>query len=115
VARRILERERELAELAAVVRESAGGHGYVVLVSGEAGICKSSLVDAARSLLPADGRILVGHCDDLATARVLGPFRDLIGSVGTDVTRPCATARIGIASSRRCVPSWTGPATRPCS
>jgi predicted ATPase len=86
VARPILEREQELAELAAAARDAASGHGYVVLISGEAGIGKSSLVDAARGLLPKEGRILVGHCDDLATARVLGPFRDLIGSVGTDLT-----------------------------
>ena len=29
--------------------------------------------------------MLVGYCDDLGTKRTLGPFRDLIGSVGTEV------------------------------
>ena len=38
-------------------------------------------------MLPAEGRLLVGYCDDLATPRVLGPLRDLIGSVGTALTR----------------------------
>ncbi len=37
-------------------------------------------------MLPAEGRLLVGYCDDLATPRVLGPLRDLIGSVGTALT-----------------------------
>src|SRR5689334_14100777 len=31
--------------------------------------------------------MLVGYCDDLATPRTLGPFRDLVGSVGTDLSR----------------------------
>jgi DNA-binding NarL/FixJ family response regulator len=58
-----------------------------VLVFGEAGIGKSSLVEAVRAQLPAEGRMLVGYCDDLATARTLGPFRDLVGSVGTELSR----------------------------
>ncbi len=62
-----------------------------MLMYGEAGIGKSSLVDAVRGQLPAEGRMLIGHCDDLATARVLGPFRDLIGSVGADLTAALQT------------------------
>ena len=57
----------------------------MVLVFGEAGIGKSSLVEAVRAQLPAEGRMLVGYCDDLATPRTLGPFRDLVGSVGTEL------------------------------
>jgi DNA-binding CsgD family transcriptional regulator/tetratricopeptide (TPR) repeat protein len=83
VGRPILEREDELAALGSAARDAGGGAGSVVLVSGEAGIGKSSLVQAIRGVLPAEGRLLVGYCDDLATPRVLGPLRDLIGSVGT--------------------------------
>ncbi|MFF0013592.1 helix-turn-helix transcriptional regulator [Streptomyces sp. NPDC005374] len=78
----ILEREPELARLASAAREAADGAGSVVLVSGEAGIGKSSLVKALPDHLPDGVRVLVGECDDLATRRPLGPFRDLIGSVG---------------------------------
>src|ERR671916_903058 len=87
MGRSILERERELAELGAAAREAKGGDGSIVLITGEPGIGKSSLVDAVRGVLPAEGRLLVGYCDDLATPRVLGPLRDLIGSVGTALTR----------------------------
>lgn len=87
VGRPILERERELAVLAAAARDAASGAGCVALVFGEAGIGKSSLVEAVRALLPAEGRMLVGYCDDLATKRTLGPFRDLVGSVGTELAR----------------------------
>ena len=83
----MLEREAELSVLAEAVRAAAGGNGSVVLVFGEAGIGKSSLVDALRARLPAEGRMLVGYCDDLATPRTLGPFRDLVGSVGTELSR----------------------------
>lgn len=81
----ILEREPELARLAAAAREAADGAGSVVLVFGEAGIGKSSLVKALPDHLPDGTRILVGECDDLATRRPLGPFRDLIGSVGGEL------------------------------
>jgi DNA-binding NarL/FixJ family response regulator/tetratricopeptide (TPR) repeat protein len=87
VGRRILEREHELAALADAARAAESGAGSVALVSGEAGIGKSSLVEAARAVLPAEGRLLVGWCDDLATPRTLGPLRDLVGSVGTELTR----------------------------
>jgi DNA-binding CsgD family transcriptional regulator/tetratricopeptide (TPR) repeat protein len=83
----VLEREHELAELAAAAREAAEGAGSVVLVSGEAGIGKSSLIEAAREVLPARSRLLIGYCDDLATRRALGPLRDLAGSVGTELSR----------------------------
>jgi predicted ATPase len=87
VDRTILEREGELAALAGAAREAGDGSGSVVLISGEAGIGKSSLVEGIRAVLPAEGRLLVGYCDDLATPRVLGPLRDLIGSVGTALAR----------------------------
>jgi len=82
MARPIIERERELAQLRSAVREAAGGVGSVVLIAGEAGIGKSTLIDALPTVLPPPGRLLVGNCDDLTTPRVLGPLRDLVGLVG---------------------------------
>ena len=63
----LLERGFELAELAAAAREAASGRGCLVLVYGEAGIGKSSLVSALTGLAAADAPVLVGYCDDLAT------------------------------------------------
>ena len=83
----ILERDGELTVLAAALKDAGDGHGSVVLISGEAGIGKSSLVQAVRARLPAEGRMLIGYCDDLATPRTLGPFRDLAGRVGTRLSR----------------------------
>ena len=83
----ILEREAELSVLDDAIQAAAAGDGSVVLVFGEAGIGKSSLVEAVRAQLPAEGRMFVGYCDDLATPRTLGPFRDLVGSVGSELSR----------------------------
>jgi ATP/maltotriose-dependent transcriptional regulator MalT len=82
VARSLLERDRELATLIEAAREAAAGTGSVVLLHGEAGIGKTSLVSAIRSQLPDGTRMLVGSCDALSTPRTLGPFRDLIAAVG---------------------------------
>jgi DNA-binding CsgD family transcriptional regulator/tetratricopeptide (TPR) repeat protein len=86
----ILEREAELAALAEAVQAAASGRGSVVLVSGEAGVGKSSLVQAVRAKLPAEGRLFVGYCDDLVTPRTLGPFRDLVGRVGAELSAAVA-------------------------
>ncbi|WP_306319517.1 MULTISPECIES: AAA family ATPase [unclassified Streptomyces] len=84
---RILERDHELARLATCTRDATSGAGSVALILGEAGIGKSSLVRALPPVLPPAARLLVGHCDDLATGRPLGPLRDLVGSVGTGLAR----------------------------
>jgi len=68
----ILEREAELAVLAGAVPDAAAGHGSVVLISGEAGIGRSSPAEAVRAQLPAEGRMFIGCCDDLATPRAPG-------------------------------------------
>ncbi len=84
--RTIVEREHELAALGLAAREAQAGRGAIVLIEGEAGIGKSSLVESIRSVLPAEGRLLLGWCDDLATPRVLGPLRDLREHVGRTLT-----------------------------
>ena len=82
MGRDLLEREPELADLRAAARDATGGHGRVVLLHGEAGIGKTSLVSALRAE-PSDGvRVLIGSCDAMSTPRTLGPLRDLAPSVG---------------------------------
>jgi predicted ATPase len=82
VARRLLERDQELTTLVNAAREAADGTGSVVLLHGEAGIGKMSLVSAIKSQLPSETRMLIGSCDALSTPRTLGPFRDLAPAVG---------------------------------
>jgi DNA-binding CsgD family transcriptional regulator/tetratricopeptide (TPR) repeat protein len=59
-----------------------------VVVAGEPGIGKTSLVDHFARSLNGDARVLVGACDDLSIPRPLGPFRDMVA----DVSAPLAAA-----------------------
>lgn len=83
----LLERDDALARLLRAAHEALCGEGRLVLVSGEAGIGKSRLVqaflDRRRDDPPA--RVLRGACDDLITPRPLGPFHDLAGDAPPDL------------------------------
>ena len=79
----LLERDAELDRLDAVLARARGGSGTVVLLSGEAGIGKSSLVGAwLDRLAGTDVRVLEGWCDDFLTGRTLGPLRDVARTAG---------------------------------
>lgn len=77
VAVQLLEREADLSVLDDSLAAATGGSGSFVLISGEAGIGKTSLVRAFLDRLEGDVRVLSGACDDLATPRALGPFHDM--------------------------------------
>lgn len=71
------ERERDLAELARLWREVPDRGGGVALVSGEAGVGKTSLLRAFVASLGAPARVLWGGCEALFTPRALGPLHDV--------------------------------------
>ncbi len=73
---RLLEREPLLARLGSVL-EHARSSGRLVLVGGEAGIGKTSLVRRFVETCPDDVRVLWGTCDPLSTPRPLAPFLDM--------------------------------------
>ena len=73
----LLERQGALASLEASLGDAGRGRGRVVLLGGEAGIGKTSLVRAFAEGLGRDVRQLHGSCDDLVTPRALGPFDDM--------------------------------------
>ena len=71
----LLEREDPLARLRAGVVEAASGSGRLVLLTGEAGVGKSAVVEQAGD--DADVRVWAGWCERLFTPRPLGPLADL--------------------------------------
>ncbi|MDQ4095633.1 MAG: AAA family ATPase, partial [Actinomycetota bacterium] len=73
----VLEREYEMRTLEEALEDAIAGAGSAVLVFGEAGIGKSSLVRAFLASAGSEARVLFGACDDLLTPRTLGPFRDM--------------------------------------
>src|SRR5690349_600075 len=72
----LLERELQLDTLADYAAEATRGEGRVVLVSGEAGVGKSALVEELENRLP-DAEWSWGACDGLYTPRPLGPVLDI--------------------------------------
>ena len=72
----LLERQAELQMLGTAVKRAGMGRGSVVLVLGEAGIGKTSIVHAFLSAVAGRARVLAGACEDLLTPRALGPLRD---------------------------------------
>src|SRR5437868_1456430 len=74
---RLLEREPLLASMLAALDRATSGRGGTVLVEGEAGIGKTSLLQefAARA---ANGPLVAwGWCEALVTPRPLGPLHDM--------------------------------------
>jgi DNA-binding CsgD family transcriptional regulator/tetratricopeptide (TPR) repeat protein len=84
----VLERESQLAALHSYADEARAGDGRLVLVSGEAGIGKSTLVSELENTLFA-ATWFWGACDGLSTPRALGPLTDIAGQAGGDLQRAC--------------------------
>lgn len=85
----LLERDPFLTALQRYAAEAADGSGRLVLIGGEAGVGKSSLVEAFREHVPA-ARWLPGTCDGLFTPRPLGPLFDIAQVVGGALGVACA-------------------------
>ncbi|MDX6483058.1 MAG: hypothetical protein QOE95_829, partial [Gaiellaceae bacterium] len=79
---RLLERDADLATLVAAVDGAVEGRGAFMLVGGEAGIGKTSLVRALRA--QAGGRVpfLEAACEPLSVPVPLGPLRELADAAG---------------------------------
>jgi DNA-binding NarL/FixJ family response regulator len=79
---RLLEREAPLETLGGAVRDAAAGRGSLVLVGGEAGIGKTSLVRALRERVADEVAFLVGACEPLSVPAPLAPLRELADAAG---------------------------------
>jgi DNA-binding CsgD family transcriptional regulator/tetratricopeptide (TPR) repeat protein len=73
----LLERDRELATLDTLLGEIKAGQGRIAVVSGEAGIGKTALVERFIAHTPDGVRSLWGACEALFTPRPLGPLYDI--------------------------------------
>ena len=78
----LLERDHLLARLHAAHDTAAGGRGRLVLVAGEAGVGKTSLVRRFCEELPDTNGVLWGACDALFTPRPLGPIAEVADAGG---------------------------------
>jgi DNA-binding CsgD family transcriptional regulator len=73
----LLDRQKQLEQLNRCFQEARAASGKLVLVAGEAGIGKSSLVERFVSEHRRDARTLWGACDALSTPRALAPVHEI--------------------------------------
>ena len=72
-------RDNERAELRRAVESALGGHGGLVLVSGEAGVGKSRLIQEINAEAEARGmRVLAGHCVHMEGVEPYLPFVEIL-------------------------------------
>ena len=76
----LLERKTALDALAEIAAQARSGEGRLVLLEGEAGVGKSTLLEQFTHDLP-DSRLLSGACDGMFTPRPLGPLFDIAQQV----------------------------------
>jgi len=79
----IVEREQQLSFLEQRVERAHVGRGSLILLSGEAGIGKSSLVDAFSQRIESLGCIW-GLCDPLFTPQPLGPVYEIAAALNQE-------------------------------
>jgi len=85
-ARPLLEREEQLAELREAMDSAAAGRGSLILLAGEAGAGKTTLVRRFTAAL--DGiPVATGVSDPAATSLPLGPLLDMAPALGPSVAQ----------------------------
>jgi DNA-binding CsgD family transcriptional regulator/tetratricopeptide (TPR) repeat protein len=77
----LLERDEPRARLQAAIAEARSGTGRLVIVTGEAGVGKTALVENVGGSCH-DVRVWTGSCEQLFTARPLGPLADIASKTG---------------------------------
>jgi DNA-binding CsgD family transcriptional regulator/tetratricopeptide (TPR) repeat protein len=78
----LLERQASLEMLQQSARDLRAGEGRVVLVSGEAGLGKTSLLESFASTHRGRESVLWGRCDPLFTPSPLAPFHEITAQMG---------------------------------
>ena len=85
---RLIERESQLAALHQYADEAGRGQGRLVLISGEAGVGKSVLLEEFAQDLD-EVRWLWAGCDGMFTPAALGPLLDIAGQLNGELLQLC--------------------------
>jgi len=80
----LIERDGFLRSLETKFESVTEGEGHCILLSGEAGIGKTSLIKSFYKEKKADCKIYQGTCDALFTPRPLAPIYDIIWQIEKD-------------------------------
>nr|WP_275402397.1 LuxR family transcriptional regulator [Streptomyces sp. SID13031] len=84
------ERDQAVGELLGAVGDVRAGTGSLVLVTGEAGVGKTSVVREVLGRLEGDVRVLRGACDDMLAPPPLQPLRDAVRGSGGPLDKALA-------------------------
>jgi DNA-binding CsgD family transcriptional regulator/tetratricopeptide (TPR) repeat protein len=84
----VVERDDILATLNAYLRDCLDGEGRLVLVSGEAGVGKTTVLEQLQAGAP-QARWLRSACDDLSTPRPLSALFELAAQAGGGLEAAC--------------------------
>jgi ATP/maltotriose-dependent transcriptional regulator MalT len=104
----VVGRSRELSELTAVLEATSTGRGRLVVLGGEAGIGKTTLVNAVARLAQAGGfSVLTGHAFDVENPAPYDPWKAMFRRVRSSVTLPVPPAVLVEAQAPHAVESAT--------
>jgi tetratricopeptide (TPR) repeat protein len=112
----LIGRETELGRLRAWLREASRGHGRLVLLTGEAGIGKSRLLQELAGVAARQGvRILAGRAYEAEQILPFRPWIDAVraGRVLTDLAGPSSQVLAWRKELARLFPELAGPGAPP--
>ena len=96
----LLGREQELAELEAALECARSGTGELVLVSGDAGIGKTRLVEAlVQSVEPAQVRVWWGRCWEGSGGRPFWPWMQVVRTCVADTPVEALIRQLGAGAA----------------
>jgi DNA-binding CsgD family transcriptional regulator/tetratricopeptide (TPR) repeat protein len=78
----LLERERQLAAMTAMLAEAATHGGRLLFIEGEAGVGKTTLLARFRDAVTPVTPVFMGRCDPLSTPHPLGPLVEIAEAFG---------------------------------
>ena len=81
----LLERDGAIAAISQCVTKARAGEGTVVLISGEAGVGKTTMVIELAKRHAEFARFLVGYCDASNTPQPLGALSDFAEDLGPEI------------------------------
>ncbi|TCC34902.1 ATP-binding protein [Kribbella sindirgiensis] len=91
----LVERDGVLEGLVSAAKRLRAGGSSVVMMSGEAGIGKTTVINAFVERLDTDFRLLRGNCDDLLAPTALGPLREAFRDSDDGVRAPIDVGDLG--------------------
>lgn len=83
----LLEREHVCQQLLDTVSRASEGAGACVLLGGEAGVGKTSVLTWLEAAVGSEARVLWGACEALDTPRPMGPLHDMAHELDASLLR----------------------------